>query len=210
MVIIVWWVLLQAVSGQNPFLSFRYSSSQVGSCSGSDFLQGDRGIYQLGTPNKAETRGAVADSLRKEASALSRDNEFYTNSLPKVRILLVKQTCASRYAYNTGNQTFAALVKYTCIGVACRQRADEIRTLVYQHHFSFVCLRYNRKPGLINQLPRLKDYKVYVDRRPSNSIITTKRAPFGSCELCRILPPNLRNENYDPATRCNSKMSLAN
>ena len=127
-----------------------------------------------------------------------------------MQIIAVKQTCASRYAYvRGGNQTFAALIKYTCRGVACRQRANETRTLPYQHLFSFVCMVFRPGgPGLVTQLPRFRRYALYVDRRPPNSIITTKTAPSGSCELCRVLPPNLRNENYDPATGCNSKMLL--
>ena len=208
LVIILWWVLLQAVSGQNPFLSFRYGEQQVGSCLGSNYLE-DRGKWSVGTSSRAETRGALAKSLRAVARTLSRNNEFYTDSLPQVRIVTVKQICASRYAYDRGNQTFAALIKYTCRGVACRQRANETRTLTYQHLFSFVCLRYTSKPGLITQLPRLSRHKIYVDRRPQNSIVTTKTAPFGSCELCRVLPPNLWHDDYDPATGCNSKMPLA-
>ena len=167
---IVWWVLLQAVSGQRPILGFRYTYLQVGICRGDNYLV--KAQYDLGTSSKAETRGALATYLRTEARALSRDNEFYTNSRPEVQIIAVKQTCASRYAYvRGGNQTFAALIKYTCRGVACRQRANETRTLTYQHLFSFVCLRYTSKPGLITQLPRLSRHKIYVDRRPQNSIV---------------------------------------
>ena len=128
-----------------------------------------------------------------------------------MQIIAVKQTCASRYAYvRGGNQTFAALIKYTCRGVACRQRANETRTLPYQHLFSFVCLSVNQKVGIVNRIRRFSRYVIYVDRNPPNSIITTVTAPSGSCELCRVLPPHLRNENYDPATGCNSKMPLAN
>ena len=203
-------VLLQAVSGQNPSLAFRYDSLQVGThCDGPNYLEQFSPSFRLGSPYGAVSGGIVAHYLRAVAMSLSRDNEFYTDSVPFVRIFRVRQTCASKFVYVTGgNQTFAALIEYSCRGVACRQRANETRTMTYQHLFSFVCMVYSPGgPGLVTQLPRLR-YVLYVDRNPNNSIVTTVTAPSGSCELCRVLPPNLRNENYDPATGCNSKMPL--
>ena len=197
MIIIVWWVLLQAVTGQEPFLALRYSLFQFGRCEGPSYLE--QSAHLLGSLSTAGTEGAVANHLRTEARTLNRDNEFYTDSLPQVQILLVKQTCTSSYAYVTGNHTFAALIKYTCRGVACRQRAHEIRTLEYLHLFSFVCLR-KAAPGLYTQLPITSQYVIYVDRNPPNTLVNTITAPFGSCELCRVLPSNLQDEYYNPAS----------
>ena len=203
---VAWWVLLQAVSGQSPSLTFRYEEWHIGSfCRGPNYVEGTQPTFILGSRFGETPRGVVAHYLLNEAMSLGRDSEFYTSKVPWVKIVKVKQTCASRYIYVNSYNTFAALIKYTCRGIACRQRANETRIRIYQHLFSFVCSRYTGQPGLVTELPRFPHYVLYVDRNPPNSIVTTITAPFSSCELCRILPPKLRNENYDPATGCNSK-----
>ena len=205
---VLWWMLLQIVSGQDPIVTYRYTLYQIGICRGVNFLE--EMPHLLGSLSKAGSEGVVAEYLRTEASALSMDNEFYTDSLPQVQIISVKQTCASKYAYDFGNITLAGLIMYTCRGVACRQRANEIRLLEYVHLFSFTCLpgADDRTLGLFNQLTLTRHLAIYVDRHPPNSLVNTIIAPFGSCESCSVLPHNLREANYDPATGCNSKISL--
>ena len=200
-------LLLQTVTdgqvAQVPLLSHIHELWEVGACEGNNLLEKSSSL--LGSRNRAETSGLVPESLRLVARNGGRSSQFYTDSLPQVQILAVKQTCATKNAYpQTGNQTFAALIEYTCRGIACHQRANEVTMLRYLHLFSFPCLPGSRL-GLYSQLEIRGELPVYVDRNPPNSLSNPVVAPFGSCTLCRVLPPHLQDERYDPATACIGK-----
>ena len=206
--LIVVWALLRAVPGQVvqlPRLSHVYELSVVGVCEGHNILEERMDL--LGSVGKAGTGGLVAQSLRLNAINGGKGSPFYTVDLPQVQILAVKQTCTSKYIQpNRGNQTFAALIDYTCRGVACHQNENQIRTLRYVHLFSFFCLPApDFRPGLYSQLVigGVQQLPVIVDRDPPNTLDNPIVSPFGSCSQCRVQPPSLRDENYNPATACN-------
>lgn len=192
-IILTWWLwLVPSTLLQTPQLSAVTSPQSLGECATFDNLM-------LGNLVEPRTSGLVSRSLLAVAMRKDPSSIYHTTVTPSVQIISAVVTCQSLAIFATRYSTSSVLVHYTCRGVACEQRQENIQTLSYVHLFSFVC---EESVNLYTTWDYVPGFSISIDRITTNTISNPNIASNGSCAFCINDPLFVKNPRFRPTSGC--------